>query len=192
MSTKNKKSVASQALLEMDAITSAIKEESKNTLNTLLAEAVRNALREGCEEEEDKEYDVVDDEQNDADDKEDDSTDTAKSDVDEDGNETVEFKDYDLGFLTMHSSASMKNLMIKSMYTTSNEDSSNKGAMTFTCEVDGKTVYVRTAVLRDADGNLLTADDFRDKNIDVKGIVDFYDGDYQIKVFTVNNITVNN
>ena len=55
MSTKNKKNLASQALLEMDAITSAIKEESKNTLNTLLAEAVRNALREGCEEEEDKE-----------------------------------------------------------------------------------------------------------------------------------------
>ena len=74
MSTKNKKSVASQALLEMDAITSAIKEESKNTLNTLLAEAVRNALREGCEEEEDKEYDIVDDEQNDAKDKNDDST----------------------------------------------------------------------------------------------------------------------
>ena len=58
MSTKNKKSVASQALLEMDAITSAIKEESKNTLNTLLSEAVRNALRESCEEEEDKEYDI--------------------------------------------------------------------------------------------------------------------------------------
>lgn len=90
MSTKNKKSVASQALLEMDAITSAIKEESKNTLNTLLAEAVRNALREGCEEEEDKEYDIVDDEQNDAEDNNDDSTDDAKSDVDEDGNEDLE------------------------------------------------------------------------------------------------------
>ena len=90
MSTKNKKSVASQALLEMDAITSAIKEESKNTLNTLLAEAVRNALREGCEEEEDKEYDIVDDEQNDAKDNNDDSTDDAKSDVDEDGNEDLE------------------------------------------------------------------------------------------------------
>lgn len=89
MSTKNKKSVASQALLEMDAITSAIKEESKNTLNTLLAEAVRNALREGCEEEEDKEYDIVDDEQNDAEDNNDDSTDDAKSDVDEDGNEDL-------------------------------------------------------------------------------------------------------
>ena len=85
MSTKNKKNLASQALLEMDAITSAIKEESKNTLNTLLAEAVRNALREGCEEEEDKEYDVVDDEQNDAEENENDSDDAAKTDVDEDG-----------------------------------------------------------------------------------------------------------
>ena len=84
MSAKNKKSVASQALLEMDAITSAIKEESKNTLNTLLAEAVRNALREGCEEEEDKEYDIVDDE-NDANDNEENSNDDAKSDVDENG-----------------------------------------------------------------------------------------------------------
>ena len=90
MSAKNNKSVASQALLEMDAITSAIKEESKNTLNTLLAEAVRNALREGCEEEEDKEYDIVDDE-NDANDNEDDSNDDAKSDVDE--NDDVEMGD---------------------------------------------------------------------------------------------------
>ena len=85
MSTKNKKNLASQALLEMDAITSAIKEESKNTLNTLLAEAVRNALREGCEEEEDKEYDVVDDEQNDAEENENETDDAAKTDVDEDG-----------------------------------------------------------------------------------------------------------
>lgn len=84
MSTKNKKNLASQALLEMDAITSAIKEESKNTLNALLAEAVRNALREGCEEEEDKEYDIVDDE-NDAEGKEDDSNEDAKTDVDEVG-----------------------------------------------------------------------------------------------------------
>lgn len=87
MSTKNNKNLASQALLEMDAITSAIKEESKNTLNILLAEAVRNALREGCEEEEDKEYDIVDDE-NDAEDK-DNSTKKVKSDVDEQGEEDM-------------------------------------------------------------------------------------------------------
>ena len=28
------------------------------------------------------------------------------------------------------------------------------------------------------------------KTIDVKGIVDFYDGAYQIKVFSANNITI--
>lgn len=63
MSTKNKKSVASQALLEMDAITSAIKEESKKSINALLGEAVRNVLRENCEKEEkdDDEFEVIDD-----------------------------------------------------------------------------------------------------------------------------------
>ena len=68
MSTKNKKSVASQALLEMDTITSALKEESKKSLNILLAEAVKNALREGCdeincdEEKDDDDYEVIDNE----------------------------------------------------------------------------------------------------------------------------------
>ena len=89
MSTKNKNTWASQALLEMDSITSAIKEESKNTLNSFLAEAVRAALREGCEEEDEKDYDVVDDE-NDTDDNEENSEDTAKSDVDEIGNDEME------------------------------------------------------------------------------------------------------
>lgn len=60
MSTK-KNSIASQALLDMDAITSAIKEESKKSLNALLTEAVKNALREGCNEE-DEDYEVIDDE----------------------------------------------------------------------------------------------------------------------------------
>lgn len=81
MSTNNKNTWASQALLEMDSITSAIKEESKNTLNIFLAEAVRNALREGCEEEEDKEYDIVDDEK-DTDDN-DENENSTKSEVEE-------------------------------------------------------------------------------------------------------------
>jgi hypothetical protein len=88
MSTKNKKNIVSQALLEMDAITSAIKEESKNTLNTFLAEAVRNALREGCEEEEEKDYDVIDEKDTDDDEKE--TKGGAKSDVDEDDNTEME------------------------------------------------------------------------------------------------------
>lgn len=94
--------------------------------------------------------------------------------------------------MALSTSVEMKNLTVKSIYTTNSAESSSNGAMTLTCEVDGKTVSVRTAVLRDADGNVVTADAYRGKNIDVKGIVDYYDGNYQIKVFTVSNITVNN
>lgn len=63
MSTKNK-SIASQALLEMDAITSALKEESKNTISNLLTEAVKNALRESANEEDEYEVQEGDDENN--------------------------------------------------------------------------------------------------------------------------------
>jgi len=75
MSTKNK-SIASQALLEMDAITSAIKEESKKSMKSLLSEAVKTALRESCDEEDDKDYEVQDEnekEENTSDKKEKDS-----------------------------------------------------------------------------------------------------------------------
>ena len=49
---------------------------------------------------------------------------------------------------------------------------------------------VRTVVLTDANGNLVTADAFEGKTIDVRGIVDFFDGQYQIKVFSVKDITI--
>ena len=81
MSTNNKKSTLTQALLEMEEITSAIKEESKKSLNALLSEAVRDAIREGCnEEDEEDEYEVVDNEKNDAIDAEDetDATDSVE------------------------------------------------------------------------------------------------------------------
>ena len=94
MSTKNKKSIASQALLEMDAIKSALKEESKNTLNSLLAEAVRSTLRESCEEEEEKDYEVVDAE-SDTEDTEIDSENSVESESTEDeGEETQDNGDF--------------------------------------------------------------------------------------------------
>ena len=62
--------------------------------------------------------------------------------------------------------------------------------MTITCEADGITVTVRTAVLLDENQNVITEDVYRDKVIDVKGIVDYFDGAYQIKVFTAKNITI--
>ncbi|MBQ2732968.1 MAG: thermonuclease family protein [Clostridia bacterium] len=92
--------------------------------------------------------------------------------------------------LAMSTSISMNGLTVKSVYTTKNEGSSSNGAMTLTCDCNGVQVFVRTAVLRDAAGKIVTEDAFLNKTVDVVGIVDYFDGAYQIKVFTLDNITV--
>lgn len=51
--SKTNNSIASQALMEMESIKAAIKEESKNTLKALLAEEVKNAIREAAGDDED-------------------------------------------------------------------------------------------------------------------------------------------
>ena len=91
--------------------------------------------------------------------------------------------------MVMGTTVEMKNLQVKDVITTDNEDSSSFGAMTLICEADGVTVSVRTAVFVDENGNLITEDAFLGKTIDVKGIVDLFNGTYQIKVFAMNNIT---
>ena len=92
--------------------------------------------------------------------------------------------------LAMSTSIQMTGLYVKSVYTTDNEESSSNGAMTLTCEVDGVTISIRTVVLLDENGELITADAYEGKTIDVKGIVDYFGGDYQIKVFSRNDITI--
>ena len=94
--------------------------------------------------------------------------------------------------LVLGTSVEMQNLHVVDIYTTTNEESSSKGAMTLTCECDGVTVAVRTAVLLDENNQLITAEAYEDKVINVKGIVDYFDGTYQIKVFTAKNITIVN
>jgi hypothetical protein len=94
--------------------------------------------------------------------------------------------------LALSTSLRMENLVVKDVYTTDNEDSSSNGAMTLTCEVGGITISVRTVVLFDGNGNLVTADAYLGKTIDVRGILDYFDGTYQIKVFSVNDITIHN
>lgn len=86
-------------------------------------------------------------------------------------------------------SAQMQGLRVVDIYTTDNGGSSD-GAMTLTCDADGISVTVRTALLQDENGNPITEEAYLGKTIDVKGIVDFFDGAYQIKVFTANNITI--
>ena len=101
-------------------------------------------------------------------------------------------KEYRFASLALYTTVSMENLTVKSIYTTVSEESSSKGAMTLTCESDGIAVVVRTAVLTDSEGNLVTADRFEGKNISVRGVVDYYDGEYQIKVLSAGDITINN
>ena len=105
-----------------------------------------------------------------------------------DGEET-ELKTLDYANLAMSTSVSMKNLQVIDVYTTNNGGESD-GAMTLTCKVGDTTVDVRTIVLYDQSGELMTAFDYLNKTIDVKGIVDYFSGEYQIKVFTTEDITV--
>ena len=111
--------------------------------------------------------------------------------VDEEGNETIEKKTFDRGFITMHGTASLTDLVIKSVYTTQNEDSSNFGALSITCLAqDGTEIVLRTIVLKDADGKTITADAFPVGSvIDAKGVVDVYNGVYQLKIFSAADIT---
>ncbi len=99
---------------------------------------------------------------------------------------------FDYAYLTMNTSISMKNLTVQSIYTTDNPDSSSNGAMTLTCLIDGVEVDVRTEVFHNADGSLITAETYQGKNINVRGIVDYYDGKYQIRVLTPKEIVINN
>lgn len=99
--------------------------------------------------------------------------------------ETVDFAEMALG-----TSVSMKNMKVDRVYTTTNETSSSKGAMTLTCMTKGYKISVRTAVMRDADGNLITAEAYEGKIINVKGILEDYSGTYQIQVFTPDDIEI--
>ena len=91
--------------------------------------------------------------------------------------------------LALNTSISMKGLYVKSAYTTEN-GGNNDGAMTLTCEAEGRTVNVRTIVLRDSAGNLATEDMLVGKTIDVTGVVDIFDGEYQIKILSTGGIKV--
>lgn len=112
---------------------------------------------------------------------------------------TINLNDEDKTFkytqLAVSTSISMKDLTVVKVYTTTKGDSA--GAMTLTCEdSEGNQIDIRTEVLKDASGNIITESYFMGKTIDVKGVIDYFDlndtgnGTYQIKVYTVNDVTV--
>lgn len=99
-------------------------------------------------------------------------------------------REFDYAPLAVATSVEMKDLVVQDAYTTLDEDSSSQGAMTLICKAGEETIQVRTAVLHDENRALITQERYLGKTIDVKGIVDYYDGVYQIKVFTPNSITI--
>ena len=103
--------------------------------------------------------------------------------------EETAVESFDFANLAMSTSVSMKNLKVVDIYTTNNGGNSD-GAMTLTCQSGDTQIDVRTIVLHDENGNLLTESDFIGKTIDVKGIVDYFSGAYQIKVFKTEDITI--
>ena len=94
----------------------------------------------------------------------------------------------------LNSYVKMTNLRVTDVYTTQKGDST--GAMTLTCATsDNKVVSVRTTVLKDAQGNLITEDDVLNKTIDAVGIVGKYVSDYsgvsyQLNVYSLNDLTI--
>lgn len=102
-----------------------------------------------------------------------------------------EVKQLDYAEVVLGSSIRMENLVVKQVKTTSDPDSNSFGAMTLICEAeDGTVIDVRTIPLYDGDRKLITGSAYLGKTIHVRGLVDCFDGDYQIKVFSQNDITV--
>lgn len=108
--------------------------------------------------------------------------------VNEDGEEVM--KEFKYAELALGTTVSMNNLVVTDVYTTDNEESSQNGAMTLTCVVNGATVSVRTSVLKDASGNVITEEYFSGKTIDIRGVVDCYNGEYQVRVTTLGDIVI--
>ena len=100
-------------------------------------------------------------------------------------------QEFDYAYLALSTTIEMHDLKVRSIRTTDDPASSSYGAMTMVCEVGGKEITVRTGVLIDSNRNMITKDAYLGKVIDVRGIVDFYDGSYQIKVLSAKDITIN-
>lgn len=107
--------------------------------------------------------------------------------INEDGEEII--KELPYAQLALSTSISMKDLEVVDVYTTNNGGNSD-GAMTLTCSVDGRTISVRTTLLKDENGDLVTEEYFMGKTIDVRGVVDYYNGTYQILLLSLKDVVI--
>ena len=92
--------------------------------------------------------------------------------------------------IALHTSIAMQDLTVVSASMNENKNSSSYGCLTLTCDCHGVPVTVYTTALYDANRTLMTNADFIEKTLTVRGFVDVHDGAYQIKVTSLNGITV--
>ena len=105
--------------------------------------------------------------------------------------------DFAYGELAHYSTAQVKNLTVVSVRTTES-DTDSDGALTITCkDENGNTIDIRTAekLIKVVDGVnvvVLESDFPAGTVISVKGVIDSFRGNYQIKVFSYEDITFEN
>jgi len=109
------------------------------------------------------------------------------------GQVTVETADGSKAFpwaqLAVGTSVSMTGLTVTEAVTTLVEDSTSYGAITMTCTNGSETITIRTEPFYE-NGALIPQERYVGKTIAVKGVVDFYDGAYQIRVLTPDFLTI--
>ena len=91
--------------------------------------------------------------------------------------ETETVKTVDYTSMLLATSISMKDLKVTNVYT------SGAGNTTLDCESEGQVINVFL-------GELAAPADLKGKTIDVKGLVDKFNGEYQIRILTVDDITI--
>lgn len=112
--------------------------------------------------------------------------------MNDDGEESIVTKTAQYCEVALNTSILMKNLKVVDTYTTKKGD--NAGAITLTCTVDGQTITVRTTIMLDENKEMVKEDIFKNKTIDVSGVIDFYlpegetEGTYQIKIFSIKDV----
>lgn len=93
-------------------------------------------------------------------------------------------------FTALATSVRMQGLQVVSAYATQSEDAAKNGALTLQCVQGEESVQVRTVPLQDAQGALIAPEYFVGSTIDVQGIADTYEGTSQIRVFSMDHITI--
>ena len=115
----------------------------------------------------------------------------------DDNGEIIEIatkRQFDYAELAHYSTATIKNLVVQSVRATES-DTSSDGALTITCKDEyGNIFKIRTAsrLVKEVDGQsvAVTESDFPAGTIiSAKGVIDFYMGSYQLKVFAYSDLT---